>query len=70
MQGPFPDIKASNSWHKESWLPLGGAAGFLAVVAGQRSNGVGLGVGWGHGRDLAGHGDFRRGGRGVWLRRD
>lgn len=47
MQAPFPGIKASNSWHKESWLPLGGAAGLLAVVAVQRSDGLVLVLGAG-----------------------
>lgn len=40
--GPSPDVKAGNSWHKESWLPPGGAAGLLAVGAVPRVDGVGL----------------------------
>lgn len=41
--GPSPDVKAGNSWHKETW-PLGGAAGFLAVGSVLPADGVGLGV--------------------------
>lgn len=44
LQAPSPDVKAGNSWHKESWLLPGGVAGFLAVGAVLPAAGVGHGV--------------------------
>lgn len=59
--GPSPDVKAGNSWHKESWPP-GRAAGFLAVGAVLPADQGWSWWGWGTVRIRldVGFGDFER----------